>query len=549
MLGVFEEIIESKTKMTTAKFHVAKRDNGNLLCSETAAELGLITLNIHNVNKDKPEVHTTTKVNTTAKVPNEFTPEAEATEFIQSLTNEYEDLFRGIGCLENFEHKLHIDPNVKSVAQPERRIPFHIREKVTHEMDKLTEQGIIEPYSGPTLWVSTLVVVPKPKNPEETRIFVDMRMPNTAIIRERHPMPTADELIHKLNGAKVFSKLDLRHGYHQILLAPESRYITTFRTHKGLHRYVRLNYGTSAASEVFQYAISQAIAGIDGVVNISDDILMFGKTQLDHDTALKTVFERLRQVGLTPNKSKCAYNKGTLEFFGMIFSADGVSPDPKKIEAIVNAPRPTNVSGVRSLLGVTNYCSKFIANYASITTPLRQLTKKNAKFQWLPVHENAWKTLTKALTSAPVMAYFDITKCTELIVDASPTGLNAILQQHTPGNEDHKVIAYASRALSPVEQRYSQTEREAVTIVWAMERFHIYTYGTEFVLYTDHKPLELICNNPKSKSPARIERWFLRLHIYRFRVQYSHGKDNPSDYMSRHPLNTSATHRQGELAE
>ncbi|CAB4012182.1 Transposon Ty3-I Gag-Pol poly [Paramuricea clavata] len=177
-----------------------------------------------------------------------------------------------------------------------------------------------------------------------------MRMPNTAIICERHPMPTADELIHKLNGAKVFSKLDLCHRYHQILLAPESRYITTFRTHKGLHRYVRLNYGTSAASEVFQYAISQAIAGIDGVVNISEDVLIFGKTQLDHDTALKTVFERLRQVDLTLNKSKCAYNKGTLEFFGMIFSADGVSPDPKKIEAIVNAPRPTNVSGVHSLL-------------------------------------------------------------------------------------------------------------------------------------------------------------------------------------------------------
>ncbi|CAB3998550.1 Hypothetical predicted protein, partial [Paramuricea clavata] len=335
-------------------------------------------------------------------------------------------------------------PNIKPVAQPERRIPFHIREKVTHELDKLTKQGIIEPCSGPTPWASPLFVVPKPKNPEETRICVDMRMPNTAIIRERHPMPTADELIHKLNGAKVFSKLDLCHRYHQILLAPESRYITTFRTHKGLHRYVRLNYGTSAASEVFQYAISQAIAGIDGVVNISEDVLIFGKTQLDHDTALKTVFERLRQVCLTLNKSKCAYNKGTLEFFGMIFSADGVSPDPKKIEAIVNAPHPTNVSGVRSLL--------------------------------------------------------------ELIVDACPTGLGAILQQHTPGNEDYKVIAYASRALSPVEQRYSQTEHEALAIVWTMERFHIYRYGTEFVLYTDHKPLELICNNPKSKPPARIER-------------------------------------------
>ena len=552
MVGVFEEIVESKKKMTTAKFHVAKGNNGNLLCSETATQLGLITLNVqnvHNVNTDKPEVHTPTKAQDIPLLQTQAKADQNGNDtFIHNLTNEYHDLFSGIGCLKNFELKLHINPQVKPVAQPERRIPFHIREKVNQELDNLTKQGIIEPCTGPTPWVSPLVVTPKPKNPEEIRICVDMRLPNTAIIRERHPMPTADELIHKLNGAKVFSKLDLRHGYHQILLAPESRYITTFRTHKGLHRYVRLNYGTSAASEVFQYAISQAIAGIDGVVNISDDILIFGPTQTAHDTALKDVFERLRQVGLTLNKSKCAYNKGTLEFFGMIFSADGVSPDPKKIAAITNAPRPTTVSGVRSLLGMTNYCSKFIMNYASITTPLRQLTKKNARFQWLPAHESAWKTLTRALTSAPVMAYFDTNKCTELIVDASPTGLGAILQQHTPDKQDHKVIAYASRALSPVEQRYSQTEREALAIVWAMERLHIYLYGTEFVLYTDHKPLELICNNPKSKPPARIERWFLRLQKYIFRVQYRPGKDNPSDYMSRHPLPTPAT-RNSNAAE
>ena len=355
-----------------------------------------------------------------------------------------------------------------------------------------------------------------------------MRLPNTAIIRERHPMPTSDELIHKLNGAKVFSKLDLRHGYHQILLAPESRYITTFRT---------------------QHAISQALAGIEGVINISDDILIFGTTQAAHDKTLRMVFERLRETGLTLNKAKCAYNKSTLEFFGMIFSADGVSPDPKKIEAITHAPRPTTITGVRSLLGMTNYCSKFIVNYASITAPLRDLTKINTPFQWRSTHENAWVKLKEALTSAPVMAYFDTQKCTELTLDASPTGLGAILQQHSPSRDDHKVIAYASRALSPVEQRYSQTKREALAIVWAMERFHIDLYGTRFVLNTDHKPLELICNNPNSKPPARIERWFLRLHKYNFTVKYRPGKDNPSDFMSRHPLAVTETRHQDTAEE
>ena len=130
------------------------------------------------------------------------------------------------------------------------------------------------------------------------------------------------------------------------------------------------------------------------------------------------------------------------------------------------------------------------------------------------------------------MAYFDTEKCTELTVDASPTGLGATLQQHSSSRDDRKVIAYTSRALSPVEQRYSQTEREALAIVWAMQRFHIYLYGRRFVLHTDHKPLELICNNPNSKPPARIERWFLRLHKYNFTVKYGPGKDNPSDFMS-----------------
>ena len=280
MAGVFEDVIESKRKMTTAKFHVAKGNNGNLLCLETATELGLITLNIHNVNTDKPEVSIPAKTqHISAPQAQISTAQPNNDAFIQNLTNEYQDLFEGVGCLKNFELKLHIDPQVTPVAQPERRIPFHIREKVNQELDKLMQQGIVEPCTGPTPWVSPLVITPKPKSPEEVRICVDMRLPNTALIRERHPMPTADELIHKLNGAKGFSKLDLRHGYHQILLAPESRYITTFRTHKGLHQYARLNYGTSAASEVFQYAISQTLADIEGVINISDDILIFGPTQ------------------------------------------------------------------------------------------------------------------------------------------------------------------------------------------------------------------------------------------------------------------------------
>ena len=165
-----------------------------------------------------------------------------------------------------------------------------------------------------------------------------MRMPNRAILRERHPTPTVDDLIHTLNGAKVFSKLDLRSVYHELLLNEDIRYSTTFQAHKGLHRYRTLNFGTSSASEVFQYAISEKLRDIPYALNISDDVIVFGKTQADHDIALESVFKRFSSRGLTLNKEKCEFSKDKLTFFGFVFSANGISPDPLKVEAIKTRP-------------------------------------------------------------------------------------------------------------------------------------------------------------------------------------------------------------------
>ena len=177
-----------------------------------------------------------------------------------------------------------------------------------------------------------------------------MRMANKAIDCERHPTPTVDDLIHTLNGATVFSKLDLRAGYHQLALAEESQYITMFATHKGLRRYARLNFGTNSASEMFQNVISNQIHDISGALNISDDVIIFGKTQAEHDIALHKVFRKFSEVNLTLNKRKCEFNKRSITFFGFGFSGQGISPDPKKVEAISNAKPPTTTSGVRSEL-------------------------------------------------------------------------------------------------------------------------------------------------------------------------------------------------------
>jgi hypothetical protein len=303
-----------------------------------------------------------------------------------------------------------------------------------------------------------------------------------------------------MNGAKVFSKLDLRSGYHQLTLSKDSRYITTFATHKGLHRYTRLNFGTNSASEIFQKVIHDQIKHIPRALNISDDVIIYGKSQNEHDAALRAVCQRFMEISLTLNDEKCLFNQNKLTFFGLVFSSDGISADPAKVSAIKNAPAPRCVNDIRSLLGMATSCAKFFPNVSDLTEPLRKLTVKNAHFRWTNDQD-----VKRALTSDKVMAYFDQNKHTELTTDASPWGLSAILSQRMPGTNDQKVVAYISRSLSEVERRYSQTEHEALAIVWAMERLHLYLHGAKFTLYTDCKPIEMILSNPKSKPPARIE--------------------------------------------
>ena len=275
----------------------------------------------------------------------------------------------------------------------------------------------------------------------------------------------------------MFSKLDLSQAYHQLELDEASRYITTFCTHVGLFRYKRLNYGTNAAAEIFQYTLQTQLQGLNGAKNIADDILVYGTTREDHDENLDKCLKRLSDKGLSLNHAKCSFVNETLEFFGQIFSKDGSKPDPKRVDALKNASVPTSVSEVRSLLGMANYSAQYIPNFATITAPLRQLTKKSVPFTWTATHQNAFHQLTNALVSTTCMAYFDTTKETMVTVDASPVGVSAILSQRTEGKDDDKVVAYASRALTDVEKRYSQTQRKLLRSSMALD--------TSIYIYTD----------------------------------------------------------------
>ena len=249
-----------------------------------------------------------------------------------TLRKHYPQVFEGIGQLRDHEQKLHIDPSVPPVSQTCRRTPFHLRKQLDVWLDDYAKKDIIEAVQDEsTDWVSGLVVAPKHNNPSEVRVCGEYRQANKAIKRERHPIPTVDELLQDMSGATKFSKVDLKAGYHQILLDKESRSITTFITHRGLYRYKRLPFGISAASEVFQNAIQNALQGLEGTRNIADDIIVWGSTDEEHDDRLNALFARLSSKGLTVNPAKCLYKQDSLWFYGYTLTSQGLQADRKKI--------------------------------------------------------------------------------------------------------------------------------------------------------------------------------------------------------------------------
>ena len=432
----------------------------------------------------------------------------------RNVLNNYPDLFEGLGCLP-VEHHIELNEAIKPVIHPPRCVPEAIRSRVTKELHRMEEEGVIEKVDQPTDWVNSMVTVIKP---HKTRICLDPRNLNEAIKREHFPLPTIEEVTARMRNAKVFSVLDAKSGFWQIPLVEASSLLCTFNTPLGRYKFKRLPFGIKSAPEVFQKHMKRLLEGLDGVEVIMDDILVWGTNTVQHEDRLSKLLERLRSIGLQLNKDKCKIGLTEIPYIGHLLSEQGVKPDPSKVDAILNMPCPTNKQDLQRFMGMLAYLSKFIPNMAEESAPLRRLLEKNVQWQWSQEQTKSLNSLKELITKAPVLKYYAVNEPLVLSVDASSEGLGAVLLQN------QQPVAYASKPLTECQKRYAQIEKELLAILHGCEHFHQYIYGRTVVVETDHKPLEAIVTKPLYRAPIRLQRMLLRLQQYDISVVHKPGK-------------------------
>ena len=425
----------------------------------------------------------------------------------QDLITQYPECFDGIGKFQG-EYHITVYPNVPPVIHPPRRVPISLKDDIKSELDDMVKNGIITKLEEgePTPWVNSLVY--RRKQNGRLRLCLDPKDLNAAIQREHHVTPTLEEILPKLTGATVFSIVDAKCGYWNVVLDKESCYLTTFNSPFGRYRFNRTPFGLKMSQDIFQTKIDQTFEGCEGVAGIADDNVVFGKTSEEHDRNMYGMLRRCQDTGLKLNPDKCFVKQEKVRFYGVVCSQAGIQPDPNKISALKQMSAPSSRQELQTFLGLANYMGPFIPNLSTLTAPLRGLLKESHQFDWSPAHQEAYNKVKDSISSEVTLTYFDPKKEITLQVDASLKGLGAVLLQ------DNKPVAFASKALTDVETRYSNIERELLAVVYGCEKFHTYLFGHSFTVNTDHKPLESLHLKHLTAAPLRLQRMLLRLQPY-----------------------------------
>lgn len=399
------------------------------------------------------------------------------------------------------------------------------------EIRRLLNDNMIKPSQSP--WASPVVVVMK-KNGKQ-RLCVDYRRLNAVTKKDSYPLPRIDDIFDSLTDAKWFSSLDLASGYWQVGMATADREKTAFVTKFGTFEFNVMPFGLTNAPATFQRLMDVMMHDAIGkfVLVYLDDINVYSKTFEEHLEHLQWVFDRLRLANLGCRPEKCEFVRQKLKFLGHEISAEGLSPDPDKVDKIKNCPMPKNVTQLRSFLGLASYYRKFVKDFSKKAAPLYELTRKDALFAWKQPQEAAFRFLQNELVSAPILMYPRFDRPFILHTDASNVGLGAVLAQKNDQGNEH-VIAYASRTLNSAEVNYSTTERECLAAVWATKHFRVYLHGQQFDLVTDHNALKWLLNS--SAPQGRTARWVMQLQEFSPRIVYRKGAEHTNaDALSRLP--------------
>ena len=445
----------------------------------------------------------------------------------------YRDVFPdalpdGLPPSREVDHRIELIPGSSPPSRPTIRLSATELAELKKQLTELEAAGFIRPskspFGAPILFVK--------KKDGTMRMCVDYRALNRITVKNSYPLPRVDELFDRLQGARYFSKIDLRSGYHQIRIAPEDVPKTAFRTRYGHYEFLVLPFGLTNAPATFMHLMHQALRPLldECALVFLDDILIYSKTLEEHEQHVRRVLDALREQKLYAKESKCEFFKHEVEFLGHRVGQDGVRMMEDKVEAIRAWPTPRSVRDVRAFLGTAGYYRKFIRNFSAIAAPLSELTKDGVKFEWAAPHESAFVQLKAAIAQGPVLILPNPSLPFVVHTDASGFAVGAVLQQDQ--GDGLQPIAFLSKKMADAETRYPVHEQELLAIIQALTAWRHYLHGSKFTVRTDHKSLQFFQTQPMLSG--RQARWKDVLANFDFDIEYVEGKANVvADGLSR----------------